>query len=70
MLTLFWTCAVLIVVSQLMILRSTFRAQRGMGDGAEGAGTAPRNGPLEWAFAIVPALALIALLVLTWRATA
>jgi hypothetical protein len=58
---LFWTCAVLIVVSQLMILRSTRRAQRGLGGAA-------RTGALEWAFAIGPAIALAVLLLATWRA--
>lgn len=58
---LFWTCAILILVSQLMILRSTRRAQRGMG------GTT-RTGALEWGFAVGPAIALVILLFATWRA--
>jgi hypothetical protein len=66
---LFWTCAILILVSQLMILRSTRRAHRGVGRGELPPGTAaPRTGPLEWAFAIGPAIALVVLLVATWRA--
>ena len=64
MTSIFWTCATLIVISQVMILRSTFRARRA--GTAQAPGT--RQGPLEWAFAVVPALALVVLLVFTWLA--
>jgi heme/copper-type cytochrome/quinol oxidase subunit 2 len=64
---LFWTCAAAIVVAQVMILRSTWRARRhvGAGPAAEKAGSAV----LEWLFAIGPAIALALLLAATWRAT-
>jgi hypothetical protein len=56
---LFWLCAAAIVVAQVMILRST---RRGMLIGLSSART-----PLEWAFAIGPAVAVLLLLVATWR---
>jgi hypothetical protein len=56
---IFWAASAVIVVAQLLILRST---RRGMKVGPPGSGSA-----LEWAFAVVPAICLIALLVLTWR---
>lgn len=55
---LFWTAAAVIVVSQFFILRST---RRGMKLGPPGSGST-----LEWAFAIVPAIGLVGLLVWTW----
>ena len=57
---MFWTTIVSAVVAQVMILRSTRRALRGI----EGQHTRP----LEWVFAIVPAIAVMFLLYLTWRA--
>lgn len=57
---LFWTTIVSAVVAQVMILRSTRRALRGI----EG----QHARPLEWVFAIVPAIAVMFLLYLTWRA--
>ena len=56
---LFWTAAAVIVVAQLLILRST---RRGMQLGPPGSGSA-----LEWAFAVVPAVCLVALLFWTWH---
>ena len=57
---LFWAAALVIVVSQVLILRST---RRGMRAGPAGSGSA-----LEWAFAILPAICLVALLIRTWHA--
>lgn len=56
---IFWIAAVAIVIAQLLILRST---RRGMRHGAGGGGSV-----IEWAYAIVPALALVVLLLLTWQ---
>ena len=56
---IFWLAAAVIVVAQLLILRST---RRGMKLGPPGSGSA-----LEWAFAIVPALCLAGLLFWTWH---
>ena len=55
---LFWSCAAIIVVAQLLILRST---HRGMKLGPPGSGSL-----LEWSFAIVPAICLVGLLCWTW----
>jgi hypothetical protein len=55
---LFWTAAAVIVVAQILILRST---RRGMKLGPPGSASA-----LEWAFAILPAICLAGLLVWTW----
>ncbi|MCC7195354.1 MAG: hypothetical protein IT356_07355 [Gemmatimonadaceae bacterium] len=57
---LFVILAAAIVVSQALILRST---ARGMRHGIPGDRVA-----LEWAYAIIPAVALAALLVATWAA--
>jgi heme/copper-type cytochrome/quinol oxidase subunit 2 len=70
----FWVAAVACVVAQVAIVRSVLVA-RAPADGshAESARvepsrrTAPRRG-VEVAWAVVPALALAAVLVLTWRA--
>lgn len=56
---IFWICAAAILVAQVMILRST---RRGMLIGPASART-----PLEWAFAVGPAVAVILLLIATWR---
>ena len=56
---IFWICAAAILVAQVMILRST---RRGMIIGPASART-----PLEWAFAVGPAVAVILLLIATWR---
>lgn len=57
---LFWIAVVAASVAQVMILRSTARVLRT---------AAPKRPALEWGFAIVPALALVAVLILSWRAT-
>jgi hypothetical protein len=59
---LFWLAAALVIMSQIMILRSTVRAMRA----AES--ERARRG-IEWAYAIVPAIALVVILGLTWQAT-
>jgi hypothetical protein len=56
---LFWICAAAVVASQAKILGSTVRAWR------QGGARAVRT---EWAFAIVPAIALAAVLWLSWAA--
>ena len=61
---LFIAIAVAIVVAQLFILRSTARGMRFAG----AATRLPARPALEWAYAIVPALALAALLLFSWRA--
>ena len=65
---LFWLAAGAVVVAQVMILRSTFRVLRAPPPEAA-PGAPPRGRLLEWIFAIGPALALAALLALSWRAT-
>lgn len=57
---LFWIAVVAVVVSQVMILRSTTRVLRAV---------APARPALEWGFAILPAVVLAIVLVLSWRAT-
>lgn len=57
---LFWTAVVTVVGAQVMILRSTTRVLRAV---------APARPALEWAFAILPALVLVLVLALSWRAT-
>ncbi len=56
---IFWICAAAILAAQVMILRST---RRGMLIGPASART-----PLEWAFAVGPAIAVLLLLIATWR---
>lgn len=58
---IFWLSITLVAVSQVMILRSTVRAMRA----AES--EQARRG-IEWAYAIVPAIALVLVLVVTWQA--
>jgi heme/copper-type cytochrome/quinol oxidase subunit 2 len=60
-LTLFWLAAALVVIAQVMILRSTVRAMR------TAASARARRG-IEWAYAVVPVLALALVLVATWQA--
>lgn len=57
---IFWSAVLAAVVAQVMILRSTRRVLRT---------ATPRSPALEWAFAIAPAIALAAILALSWRAT-
>lgn len=56
---LFWFAALAIVIAQLMILRSTRRGMRHRPRGSVWA--------LEWSYALLPALALVVVLVFTWR---
>jgi heme/copper-type cytochrome/quinol oxidase subunit 2 len=56
------SCAVvLVVLSQALILRSTVRAMRN-------SASARARRRIEWAYAIVPAVALMVVLVATWQA--
>ncbi len=57
---IFWIAALAILGSQLLILRST---RRGMRQGPAGAGSAR-----EWAFAIGPAIVIVAVLFWTRQA--
>ena len=59
--SLFWIATALVVIGQLMILRSTVRAMRGASS------ERARRG-IEWSYAIVPVVALALVLVATWRA--
>jgi heme/copper-type cytochrome/quinol oxidase subunit 2 len=61
--TIFWIAAVACVIAEAAILRSTFAAQRA--NRSELVPASPRSGELAWA--VVPALALCALLVVTWQ---
>lgn len=61
LLTLLWLSFALIAISQVKILHSTVRAMRN----AES--ERARRG-IEWAYAIVPAVALAVALVFTWQA--
>lgn len=60
---IFAICAVAIAVSQWFILRSTARGMKHEGSQRGSAGPA-----LEWAYAVVPAIVLAALLVFSYRA--
>jgi hypothetical protein len=57
----FWIAAALVVIGQIMILRSTVRAMRGASS------ERARRG-IEWSYAIVPVVALAIVLGATWRA--
>jgi heme/copper-type cytochrome/quinol oxidase subunit 2 len=59
---IFWIALLLVVVSQVMILRSTVRAMRAA------ASEQARRG-IEWAYAVVPAVALLVALGATWQAS-
>jgi hypothetical protein len=56
---IYWAAAAVIVIAQLLILRST---RRGMTIGPPGSRSA-----LEWTFAVLPAICLAAVLVWTWH---
>lgn len=58
----FWIATALVIVGQVMILRSTVRAMRG-------AASASARRTIEWSYAIVPAAALVLVLLATYRAT-
>jgi len=57
-----WLSIALVALSQVMILRSTVRAMRA----AES--EQARRG-IEWAYAVVPVIALLLVLVATWQAS-
>ncbi|MFA6167145.1 MAG: hypothetical protein WC700_11060 [Gemmatimonadaceae bacterium] len=57
-----WLSIALIAVSQVMILRSTVRAMRAA------ASEQARRG-IEWAYAVVPVIVLVLVLVATWDAS-
>jgi len=57
--SLFWTCALAVVIAQVMILRSSARV---LGRAR------PARPLLEWGFAIGPAVVLALVLGLAWRA--
>lgn len=57
-----WLSIALVAVSQVMILRSTVRAMRT-------AESAQARRGIEWAYAVVPAIALIIVLLATWQAS-
>ncbi len=59
--SLLWIATALVVIGQIMILRSTVRAMRG-------ATSARARRGIEWSYAIVPVVALALVLVATWRA--
>jgi heme/copper-type cytochrome/quinol oxidase subunit 2 len=59
---IFLLAAVAIAVSQVLILRSTARGMR-----VDVARQSGGRAFLEWCYAVVPALALVALLVAAWR---
>ena len=69
---IFYLVAAAIVIAQLFILRSTARGMRYAPSVADRESPArapgPRSPVLEWAYAIVPAVALVALLLFAWRA--
>jgi len=60
--TLFWISITLVVVAQLLILRSTVRAMRG-------SPSASARRTIEWAYAVVPVIVLAVVLVATWQAS-
>jgi hypothetical protein len=59
--SVFWIATALVIIGQMMILRSTVRAMRGASS------KRARRG-IEWSYAIVPVVALALVLVATWRA--
>jgi heme/copper-type cytochrome/quinol oxidase subunit 2 len=64
---IFYVIATAILVSQAFILRSTHRGMR-FAQKVEGGKQKVDKPVLEWAYAIVPALAVVALLLFSWRA--
>lgn len=61
--TIFWIAAAACLVAQVAILRSTFVAQRAKR--SELVPASSRRGEIAWA--VIPALALCAVLVATWQ---
>ena len=65
---IFWIAALLCVIAEIFILRSMLRGSRGPASGAEGAPDAvvPHSpAAVELLWAVVPAVGLIVILVLT-----
>jgi heme/copper-type cytochrome/quinol oxidase subunit 2 len=61
--TIFWIAAVACVIAEVAILRFTFAPERA--NRSELVPASPRSGELAWA--VIPALALSAVLVATWQ---
>ena len=61
--TIFWIAAVACVIAEVAILRSTFAVQRA--NRSELVPASSRGGEIAWA--VIPALALCAVLVATWQ---
>lgn len=61
--TIFWIAVVACAVAQVAILRSTFAARRA--NRSELVPASSRSGEIAWA--VIPALALCAVLVATWQ---
>ena len=61
--TIFWIAAVACLIAEVVILQSTFAAQPG--NRSELVPVSSRSGELAWA--VIPALALCAVLVATWQ---
>lgn len=61
--TIFWIAAVACVIAQVAILRSTFAAR--YANKSELVPDSPRSSELAWA--VIPALALSAVLIATWQ---
>jgi len=61
--TIFWIAAVACLIAEVVILRSTFGAQRA--SRSELVPVSSRSGEIAWA--VIPALALCAVLVATWQ---
>jgi heme/copper-type cytochrome/quinol oxidase subunit 2 len=61
--TIFWIAAIACGIAEVAILRFTFAAQREKR--SELVPASPRSGELAWA--VIPALALCAVLVATWQ---
>jgi heme/copper-type cytochrome/quinol oxidase subunit 2 len=56
----FWCGVALTTMAQVFIVRSTMRGMR--------AATVQMRGAIEWVWAILPILSLVAVFVFTWRA--
>ena len=61
--TIFWIAAAACAIAEIAILRFSFAAQRA--NKSDLVPAAPRSGEIVWA--IIPALALIAVLFATWQ---
>ncbi|HMG71286.1 MAG TPA: hypothetical protein VK544_09250 [Gemmatimonadaceae bacterium] len=61
--TIFWIAAAACVIAEAAILRSTFMVR--LANRSELVPASPRRGEIAWA--IIPALALVAVLLATWQ---